>query len=81
MSVFTRSGAGKLVGAIAVGAVSALLLAGCAGGLHESATRHKRCRGRRILLHGFLRMDASTSRRCSLRNDAITLNHMPRFIK
>ena len=32
MSVFTRSGAGKLVGAIAVGAVSALLLAGCAGG-------------------------------------------------
>ena len=32
MSVFTRSGAGKVVGAIAVGAVSALLLAGCAGG-------------------------------------------------
>lgn len=32
MSVFTRSGAGKLVGAIAVTAVSAVLLAGCAGG-------------------------------------------------
>lgn len=32
MSVFTRSGAGKLVGAIAVTAASALLLAGCAGG-------------------------------------------------
>lgn len=32
MSVFTRSGAGKVVGAIAVTAVSAVLLAGCAGG-------------------------------------------------
>lgn len=32
MSVFSRSGAGKLVGAIAIGAVSAVLLAGCAGG-------------------------------------------------
>jgi len=32
MSVFTRSGAGKLVGAIAVASVSAVLLAGCAGG-------------------------------------------------
>lgn len=32
MSVFTRSRAGKLVGAIAVTAVSAVLLAGCAGG-------------------------------------------------
>ncbi len=31
MSVFTRSGAGKLVGAIAITAVSAVLLAGCAG--------------------------------------------------
>lgn len=32
MSVFTRSGAGKAVGAIAIAAVSAVLLAGCAGG-------------------------------------------------
>ncbi|MCT9818961.1 ABC transporter substrate-binding protein [Microbacterium sp. W1N] len=32
MSVFTRSGAGKVVGGIAVAAVSAVLLAGCAGG-------------------------------------------------
>lgn len=32
MSVFTRSAAGKVVGAIAVASVSAILLAGCAGG-------------------------------------------------
>ena len=32
MTVFTRSRAGKVVGAIAVASVSALLLAGCAGG-------------------------------------------------